>query len=209
MTDIDHRLQKIYAASNTDEVISTYDEWASDYDIDVLDSFGYVGPQMAVATFVEHWDSQKSRIIDVGCGTGLVGQELRKAGFQHIDGLDISREMLKKAFEKDVYDGYLKADLIKGLDILSNSYDAVISAGTFTHGHVGPDGLDELVRITRPGGLICITINEGIFESQEFNAKFDALERSDAVTLLKQEKTEYLPREGIMGHVVLLRVHAL
>ena len=46
----------------------------------------------------------------------------------------------------------------------------------FTHGHVGSERLDELVRIVKSGGIICFTINEGVYESYGFNSKIKKLE---------------------------------
>ena len=43
------------------------------------------------------------RILDVGCGTGLVGSELNRIGYKNLDGLDASPEMLKIAAEKNIF----------------------------------------------------------------------------------------------------------
>mgnify|MGYP001349337263 CR=1 FL=1 len=51
-------------------------------------------------------------------------------------------------------------------------FGAVVSAGTFTHGHVGPDVFDELLRITKPGGLFVLSINSKVFIKDGFQKKF-------------------------------------
>ena len=58
------------------------------------------------------------------------------------------------------------------LDIPSGTYGAVVSCGTFTHGHVGPTAFDELYRITRPGGLFAIGINPDHFTNLGFADRF-------------------------------------
>ena len=52
----------------------------------------------------------------------------------------------------------------------------MVSAGTFTHGHVGPDALDELLRVARKGAVFVLSINAAHFEARGFAAKFAALE---------------------------------
>ena len=54
----------------------------------------------------------------------------------------------------------------------NNSIGAIVSAGTFTHGHVGPDVFDELLRITKPGGLFVLSINAKAFLKEGFQKKF-------------------------------------
>ena len=49
--------------------------------------------------------------------------------------------------------------------------------GTFTYAHVKPNALDEFVRITKNKGLICFTINEGIYEEYGFDKKIEELEK--------------------------------
>ena len=76
-----------------------------------------------------------------------------------VDALDITPEMLEVARGKGLYRSLMLGDLTKVLEIPDGSYDAVISCGTFTHGHVGPECFPELLRITRPGAVFaCGTI---------------------------------------------------
>jgi len=86
--------------------------------------------------------------------------------------------MLNIAKLKNCYSKIIEADLTKRLLINNNQYGAVVSAGTFTHGHVGPDALDELLRITRPGGLFVITIHYKLFKKAGFDRKILELEGS-------------------------------
>jgi SAM-dependent methyltransferase len=76
-----------------------------------------------------------------------------------VDALDITPQMLDIARPKGLYRHLMVDDLTRTLDIPDASYDAIISCGTFTHGHVGPECLPELLRITRPGAVFaCGTI---------------------------------------------------
>ena len=79
--------------------------------------------------------------------------------------------MLKIAKTKNCYSKIIEADLSKGLSINDNHYGAIVSAGTFTHGHVGPNVLDELIRVTRPGGLFVFTVHSKLFKKAGFDKK--------------------------------------
>ena len=54
----------------------------------------YSGPQETVDLLKKHTPSKDIKILDAGCGTGLVGIELKKNGFQNFDGVDFSQKML-------------------------------------------------------------------------------------------------------------------
>ena len=66
----------------------------------------------------------------------------------------------------------MKADVTKRIPLKNNSIGAVVSAGTFTHGHIGADAFDELLRITKPGGLFVLSINSKVFIKGGFQEKF-------------------------------------
>ena len=207
MTAKSDLLRRAYAVETPDEVRDLYRDWAQSYDGDLLsDDLQYVAPREAVAVFRRHVADASSRILDVGCGTGLSGQALAAAGFVRIDGIDISSEMLQKARAKDVYGALQEADLTAGLGIPDDAYDAVLSVGTFTHGHVGPDGLDELIRIVKPGGILCLTINEGVFDKMAYPSKIGALQRQGMCRVLELVDADYLRAEDIRAKVLVLQV---
>lgn len=143
-----------------------YAKWADSYDDDFIVSHGYVYNQ-GVAELFARYASPGGSILDVGCGTGAVGVALASQGLAgELDGIDISPEMLAVAGAKTqadgspLYENLIEADLTKPLDLASNSYTGgVISAGAFTHGHLGPECIDELLRVAAPGSTAAIGIN--------------------------------------------------
>ena len=80
--------------------------------------------------------------------------------------------MLNQAKLKGCYSSLIEADITKKIPLKNNSIGAVVSAGTFTHGHVGADAFDELLRITKPGGLFVLSINKKVFIKDGFREKF-------------------------------------
>jgi predicted TPR repeat methyltransferase len=190
-------LDKVYTAKNHTQLMDAYKDWAPNYDTDTVNRFGYVAHVASAEALDKVLDNKDAPILDAGCGTGLVGEELVKRGYLTIDALDYSKEMLEVAEQKKLYNRHIQADLSKPLDIPDNRYEAIVCTGTFTYGHVKAHAFDELVRITKPGGIICFTIREGAYEDYGYRQRMLELEQQDQWELLAMEDTDYLKNEGV------------
>lgn len=199
-------LDKVYTAKNHEELMDAYKDWAGDYDTDTVGRFGYVAHIATAEALDRALDDKEGCILDAGCGTGLVGEELVKRGYGKIDALDYSREMLDEAEAKKIYQGHIQADLSKPLSMADDCYDAVVCTGTFTYGHVKADAFDELVRVTRPGGVICFTIREGAYEDYGYRQRMMDLEKDQAWELIGLHDTDYLKKEGVTCKMCTYRV---
>ena len=146
----------IYKLKKTDEVMKYYDEWGEDnkYDKDMED-WNYTGPKETSEIFAKYQKNKDIKIYDAGCGTGLVGIELKKYGFLKFDGADLSQKLLDLV-PLGLYQSLEKIDLNQKINHQDNMYDAVMCVGTFTFGHVKPPALDEFIRITKDLSLIHI-----------------------------------------------------
>ena len=139
-----------YALKTPADSVRLYGEWADTYDSDFIESVGYVVYLRIAELLLQQRSLINGAVLDVGCGTGIVGVNLREGGIEVVDGIDISPQMLAEAGKKKtkigapVYRNLIAADLTKSLDIPDSQYAGLISAGTFTHGHLGPDLLYEL-----------------------------------------------------------------
>jgi len=194
------------AHSNNDEDLQdVYKEWASAYDHDNDNLLGTVSQPLSVQIFQEYMKDKSARVIDVGCGTGLVGVELENSGFNNFDGIDISQEMIDVAKQR----GYSKlfiGSLNSSLPFENNEYGAALCVGVFTHGHVGSDRLEELARIVKPGGIICFTINEGVYESYGFNSEIERLESENVLKVLEASKNDYMVKKNVKGFYCVVEV---
>ena len=150
-------LDRLYGAGDLEELRSEYDRIAEAYDAALVDEMGYTSPSELART-VGRLLPRDARILDVGAGTGLLGAALADAGFSQLDGLDLSPRMLAEARRKGVYGDLREGRLGGELDFESGQYDGVVAAGVLTTGHAPADSLDELVRITRPGGHVVFTL---------------------------------------------------
>ncbi len=186
-----------YQAKTAQELLRAYKDWAPLYDQDTCQGMGYVGPAVAANLLDQHLESTDSRVLDAGCGTGLVGEVLRKLGYHRLEALDFSREMLEEAERKKVYERVFHADMNQHLHVEDNSYDAVICVGTFTYAHVGPDAFDELVRITRPGGYVCFTVRDGAYQEYGYRSRMLDLEEINRWELQCMIEEDYLTKENV------------
>ena len=170
-------LDEAYSVRTPDDSRRLYAKWASTYEQSFVKAHGYAYHEHVARIFAAA-DRPVGRVLDVGCGTGVVGVVLRRNGVGEIDGVDISPEMLAEAARKDVYRELIVADLTVGLEIASDTYAGVTSAGTFTHGHLGPDSLEELIRVSRSGARCAVGVNAAHFGDMGFAAWFErAVER--------------------------------
>jgi ubiquinone/menaquinone biosynthesis C-methylase UbiE len=166
-------LQNAYDLKSPDDNITLYSVWAETYDISFIDDMQYKLHFAVAEEFV--LNGGKGLILDVGAGTGAVAEALLQKAKFCIEATDISEEMLKVADSKNIYKRSFFSDLTKEIPVTNSSYDGVVSSGTFTHGHVGPSSISELVRITKPGGLITISINEKHWISLNFESEVEKL----------------------------------
>jgi len=127
---IDPRLARNYADLATDDQRVVYRQWADSYDKELIEEFGYIAPQEAVNAFVCRVPDRTAPVLDLGCGTGLAGKLLEQAGYTHIDGIDLSPEMLEKAAALNVYRQLWEGDLTAVIDV-QPIYQAVICVGVF------------------------------------------------------------------------------
>ena len=203
--DVENKIP-IYKLKTTDEVMKYYDEWGKEnkYDKDMED-WNYTGPKETSKIFNKYSSNKDIKIYDAGCGTGLVGVELKKYGFSNFYGADLSQKLLDLV-PKGLYQTLDKVDLNKSINKNDNSYDAVMFVGTFTLGHVKPQALDEFIRITKNKGLICFTINEGIYEKYGFDKKIKQLNNGNLWKEVEFFKSDYIASKDVNAWLGLYEV---
>ena len=185
-------------SENKKKLLDIYQKWAALYDKDNDDELGTVSQPNSVQIFQRYVKDKSKYIIDVGCGTGLVGLQLKKLGYKNFDGVDISQEMIDIAIDRG-YASLFLGNLNETLPIKSNQYEAAICVGVFTHGHVGPSRLEELTRIVKPGGILCFTVNEDVYESYGFDEAIMSQELAGVWKVLELSKKDYMMKKNVKG----------
>jgi len=203
--DVDNKLD-IYKLTTSEELLKYYQDWTkkNKYNQDMV-NWKYTAPQETVLVLKKYALNNKCKILDAGCGTGLVGIELKKCGYSDIDGVDFSQNMLD-LIPQGIYKKIEKVDLNKLLKFKDNMYDVIMCVGTFTYGHVKPQALDELIRITKNKGVICFTINEGIYEEYGFDNKIKELTNNKLWNVKEFSKSDYIVNKDVNAWLCLSEI---
>merc|ERR1719290_71207 len=117
-------------------------------------------------------------ILDVAAGTGLVGEELKKVGFNvdKVTALDMCPDMLEVARKKGVYKDLIQSSFGTTMPhgIKARSYDCVIMCGGFAAGHVPLSSLHTMARICKKGGIV---INSMTLQYSHFVDEYKNIDR--------------------------------
>ena len=196
----------IYKLKTSEELLKYYQDWTNNnkYNKDMVD-WNYTAPQETVSVLKKYSFNKNFKILDAGCGTGLVGIELKKYGYLNIDGVDFSQNMLDLV-PQDIYKKIEKVDLNKPLKFQDNMFDVVMCVGAFTYGHVKSQALDKLIRIIKNRGLICFTINEGIFEEYGFDSKIKELSNNKSWSIKEFFKSDYIVIKDVNAWLCLSEI---
>lgn len=173
-----NRVRWVYASQDNTELTERYEEWAKEYDRDLIEQFGYVGPRVATEQ-CRLYVPKNGKVLDAGAGTGLVGQELYRLGYRDLEAMDMSRAMLDEARSKNVYGKLHEMVMGETLDFPDNHFDAIICVGVLTVGHAEADALEEFVRITRPDGHIVFMLRTDVYMNDGYREKQYDLEFSE------------------------------
>jgi len=180
-----------YHLDDEASMVDFYRKWAADYDHQMLDELGYTSPTKIAQQLIQYLPDTQSTVFDIGCGTGLTCVFLAEKGYTNLDAIDLSPDMVRVASERGIYRELLVGDVNQVLERNDESYDAVISSGTFTHGHVGPEPLDEIFRILKPGGILACTIHQDLWTSMGFEEKLAALTAKGIASPVSCEMDSY------------------
>ncbi|MEO9685656.1 MAG: class I SAM-dependent methyltransferase [Tateyamaria sp.] len=169
----DPDLNRAYALETPAESVALYAKWAANYDLSFAQNSGYI-LHLEVARYFALMGGF-GPVLDVGAGTGLCGEALTALGVGPVDGTDISQPMLDQAKAKGPYRHLFTGDVYDGLDLPEGLYQGAVSSGTFTHGHVGPQGIEAVLNAVRSGGWIVLSVNAQHFQAAGFAAKMDEI----------------------------------
>lgn len=170
----DPSLARAYALETPDDSLALYRDWADSYDREFARDSDYILHEQVARHFTLLGGF--GPILDVRAGTGLCGEALAARGNTPVDGTDISPEMLTVAAAKGVYRRVFTANLLDGLPTPKRPYQGAVSSGTFTHGHIGPEGIDPILVVLRPRAWVVISVNAHHYASAGFDAKMAELE---------------------------------
>jgi predicted TPR repeat methyltransferase len=144
-------------------VTNLFDQYANQFDVDLINRLEYTIPARLRQFLSAHIpDSIRfAKVMDLGCGTGLSGQAFKDIA-TYLAGIDISKNMLIKAREKDIYDELLAGDVCEQVLRLPDPYDLFIAADVFIYiGNLGPI-FSAVSSKTSPGAYYVFSIESAL-----------------------------------------------
>jgi ubiquinone/menaquinone biosynthesis C-methylase UbiE len=137
------------------EVKEIYNDFSRSYDNDVKRKMRYTAYLRLPELVTKHLNSTATRILDLGCGTGLSSLLFFKAGYQ-VTGIDGTRAMIERA-RKLPFQKLIAQNLEKPLRVKDLSFDAAVMIGVMEYIDNPAAVLDQVKRKLRPGGVFGLT----------------------------------------------------
>lgn len=194
-------LDKAYEARDADSTRALYDDWAASYEAEVAEN-GYATPGRCAEALKAQGADIAAPVLDFGCGTGLSGLALKLAGFEIVDGVDLSAEMLAVARSKQVY---RHLDLIEaGAPLPRQDYTAISAIGVIGAGAAPIDVLHTLMRALPKGGKLVFSFNDHALEDPRNLSGVAEWTDCGAGRLLFKEHGPHLPGIDLKSTVYVL-----
>ena len=197
-------LDGAYDLDGADATRDFYDDWAATYDAEVAEN-GYATPGRCAEALTRYVADTAAPVLDIGCGTGISGAALRKAGFPTIDGSDFSDEMLAQARAKGIYRSLLKADLTNPMPFEDGAYGTITAVGVLNPGHAPASTLDDILGKLPSGGLFVFSLNDHALEDVTYEGRLSEHVDCGNAQLLFKEYGTHLPKIGLKSNVYVLR----
>lgn len=138
-----------YADLHKQRTAMAYDRWSRVWNLARYTNYSIYHAALA------NLDERHQRILDVGCGTGLMSAKLAATG-RHVLGVDLSASMIARARRRrSACLDFLQADA-ENLMLESGSFDAVVNLISFHHYPNPDEAIAEFRRVLRPGGRLVL-----------------------------------------------------
>ncbi|WP_412504587.1 class I SAM-dependent DNA methyltransferase [Roseovarius sp. SYSU LYC5161] len=200
MTDDTSTPANLWTPRPVEETIDVYRDWAGAYDTD-LESFDYRTPDRLTAALARHV-APETTVLDFGCGTGISGAALQRAGFAHLHGTDVVAEMVEIARDKGIYE---KLWVGAPDAALPRHYDAMVAVGVVSLGAAPPETLSLLIGHLTSGGILAMSFNDPTIENGSYDAVLQGHVDAGEVTVVSREHGPHLEAKQMGSDVIVLR----
>jgi predicted TPR repeat methyltransferase len=200
-TPDDYSISMAYSYTNSQELSMYYDDSAKEYD-DYAISVGYVLPRL-VAEKAYLYTSRSDVIIDIGCGTGLLGVELNSldSGVT-VHGVDISQQMISYAYSKKRENGRRHYEKLYLSDvggtgtIQKDKYSFMVSSGTFTTGHLDGSHLSKIMESMKVGSFAVFSVKSDHFDNSKFMDVLLGLKINELIEIIDISEVDSYENSG-------------
>lgn len=163
-------------------VETLFDQYADTFEDSLLAKLDYRAPELLLDAMKEVRALPAHRVLDLGCGTGLMGIGLR-AQTGWLEGMDLSAAMLGKAREKGIYDRLVRGDITKGE--YGRDFDLVIAADVFMYVGRLRGVFAYVEKALVPGGFFSFSVEK--YDQAEFMSLRDSRRYAHGRALVARE----------------------
>ena len=196
-------LNKVYDVSTSDSR-ELYASWATTYDQEVIEN-GYATPDRIAKALKEYVSDKSTLILDYGCGTGLSGLALQSVGFKNLDGLDVSKEMVRIAEKKSLYKSLKVFDPDTKIPIYSEQYKIITAIGVIGAGAAPLKVFDDLFSLLPPSGLFAFSFNDHTLSDPIYEEKVKQYVDSGRAAMLHKNYGSHLPKVNLKSNIYILK----
>ena len=196
-------LNKVYDVSTSDSR-ELYASWATSYDQEVIEN-GYATPDRVAKALKEYVSDKSTLILDYGCGTGLSGLALQSVGFKNLDGLDVSKEMVRIAEKKSLYKSLKVFDPDTKIPIYSEQYKIITAIGVIGSGAAPLKVFDDLFSLLPPSGLFAFSFNDHTLGDPSYEEKVEHYVDSGRAAMLHKNYGSHLPKANLKSNIYILK----
>ncbi|MBE1282322.1 MAG: methyltransferase domain-containing protein [Rhodobacteraceae bacterium] len=196
-------LKQAYSLETPEATKDHYDRWAASYDAEIAEN-GYATPGRIAEALWQHCPEPTTPVLDFGCGTGLSGLALRRVGFQTVDGMDPSAEMLDGARSKEAYRNLTCIALDDPTPIPTGAYRLITGTGVLGVGAAPPEVFDMIMNALPKGGLFAFSYNDHALADAAYTGKLSEWVDCGAARLLFKEYGEHLPGLDLKADVYVI-----
>lgn len=205
--------------STKEYICSEFNEFAETFENSLVNVLSYSAHKNLVKYLFDKIDtSKKYNILDIGCGTGLVGKEL-KAIAEVLVGVDLSSNMLKEAQKKEVYTDLVEDEIENFLEKQAqNSFDIITSTDVFIYIGELEKTFEKSSKVLKEGGLLTFSIEleenrdvdyhlngTGRFSQSENYIKRLASENGFEILTSQKEAIRKEKKDDVQGMVFILK----
>lgn len=155
--------EEVPTRASSEYIEAVFDDFADSFE-QTLERLEYNTPAQIGQVLQERLSADESwRVLDAGCGTGLVAPYLCDFAKELI-GVDLSSGMLDRARKTELYDSLIKADLVDYLKqqvAEQTPFDMIVAADTLNYFGDLSEIMSLLIQAIRPGGHLLFTVEEG------------------------------------------------
>ncbi|XP_023336494.1 methyltransferase-like protein 27 [Eurytemora carolleeae] len=179
------------ASTTLSELEQTYDEWSGKYEED-MQRIGYPGPANAARLLRNLCpDPSTVKVLDMAAGTGMVGLELKRVGFNTIHASDMSVEIIKRAEDKGVYKRIFRCVMgEERLNAEDDFYFGITIVGCFSI-PVKVAIFEELNRVLQPGGYLVASFRPNTWGEDDIYGYKAALNQSTKWRLVSDDLLDF------------------